>query len=164
MEILIQRERNTFEEYKKEWQYDLLKERELRVKQDEMMVVIKEELMNKDVELSKLIADYKLRLEEELQDKSLIMNERKLIEEKCERIESTYREKLTFLDENHKKNIQALSFNLQMAKQESEKLRTTFQEEIQQYNREFENKINNIELEYDKVVSEKETIVMVFIY
>ena len=59
---------------------------------------LKEELMRKDIEINKLTMEFNFKLSEEIQKKSDIKNENKLLTDKLDKVRDKYEEKFRVME------------------------------------------------------------------
>ena len=80
---------------------DLDFERNTKLKYEDLILKLKEELMKKEFEINFLNTEYNDKLSHEAQIKADVLNENKLLIDKIEQIEKKYEEKYKFLEGNY---------------------------------------------------------------
>jgi len=100
LEVQLSNEKAKFEEFKMENSKDLDFERNTKMKYEDMILNLKDDLMRKDLEINMLNKEFNSKLQEEIQIKNDCINDNKLLNDKLENLNKKYEEKYKTLDGN----------------------------------------------------------------
>jgi hypothetical protein len=156
LETLLTLERNKVEDAKEKFERELEEERNLRIKYEEQILVLKEEFMKLSIEKNKQQIDSDLKLSSINNELSSLNNENKLLRESVDRIQQTEEEKLISFKEDYENKIEDLNSIIENLQYENEKIKREMRDELKNSENLFEKKYKTLEESYRSVKLSKE--------
>lgn len=158
LEIMIDLERAKKVEVVETYEKEFKNEKDLRIKYEEQIRSLREELVKTTVERNKYserIEINKLSYEQSLDQ---LTNEKDHAEENLERANIIFEEKYNILKEEYTNNLKLLQEGVENLKAENERLKRLKAEEMKNNTRDFERKYKKLEDDYQKLKYQRDEI------
>lgn len=164
LETLIELERNKVSEAKETFDKDLEAERNLRIKYEEQIAFLKEDLMRSAVDKKKIENEYDVKFVALNNQILNLQNENKTLKDNLNRTTETYEEKYILLKEEYESNYRHLNDKIESLKQENEKIRRESTDEIKNNLKDFEKKYKTLEETFRSLKVTKEELERTNVY
>lgn len=156
MEAQLNIERSKVEDAKEKFQVELEEERNLRIKYEDQILLLKEEYMKLSIEKNKQQIDFDLKLTMANNEKMSLNNENKLIRQSLDIIQQTDQDKLISLKEEYDKKIEDLNLAIENFQYENERIKRELRDQLKNSEILFEKKFKALEESYRSVRLSKE--------
>lgn len=158
LEIMLNNERTKVEEIRSQSSKDIQIEKDMRLKYEDQVLKLKEDLMKKEIESNKALQEVEIKLSNIFQENANFQNENKLVRDQLERIKGAYEEKYKGLEENSNKNSSYLEETIDTLRIENEKIRKDFQDELKVILRDWERKFKAHEENFKALKMQKDDL------